>query len=728
MQPAAALFFVNAHTPGTNISVDLRSPGIATAECVHGPAPRAPMDSRRELQSLIAGAESLAAERRYEEAFHGFSSALTIMPRSAELLHNSASVMDAIGKSSEAVERWQYTLRIHPSFSPARRALEAHADGAEAAALRHVGDGDTLRAAAAWRAAARASPASREGLHSGLGDALLSLGRNDEARRSHARALEINPRHGPAYLGLGEIALQRSSIASAVQFLRHGVALLPKSSIAWLLLGAAQGDADGAAGQGDGATTLDDAVASLRTATRLAPRDANGYWQLGDVLAARGERRLSVRSLTVATRLQPTHIQAYSSLARVLSYEAYSPTATDLASWAFRHALRAAPNHLETWHNLGEYLHARGEPARAVVAFARATAVGPASGPSHLSLGESLQRLCRVDEAGAHYSRAASLMPHSSRAQVHALMPATADGEMGGVGVVRSVGDGSGDARWRDPADEASRGGSRPRRAVALPSLASLRVEPAGAGWQDRAAAILQEHGVVVVSRLLAQADTDALLRQIQAWPTDAEGTSHTTRQPRHRRHQALPLQGNASGHAARALVSSLGSVLADALGTLDPRVVECGFLTSEHGAQAQAVHADTSPPHLLACEARALKVQLALVHVSQDMGAFEVIPGTHHSSAPGLAANSDSSGSGEPATAMEAEEVLALPILVGPGDVTLYWASVQHRGGANAAMRSRPTFHIALIGEGGAPTGMPYTVLVDDLLAMYPSTSSPTA
>ena len=52
------------------------------------------------------------------------------------------------------------------------------------------------------------------------------------------------------------------------------------------------------------------------------------------------------------------------------------------------------------------------------------------------------------------------------------------------------------------------------------------------------------------------------------------------------------------------------------------------------------------------------------------------------------------------------------------PGDVTLYDASVLHRGGRNSATRSRPTFQISLAGEGAAPTGIPYTVFVDDLIA----------
>jgi len=33
----------------------------------------------------------------------------------------------------------------------------------------------------------------------------------------------------------------------------------------------------------------------------------------------------------------------------------------------------------------------------------------------------------------------------------------------------------------------------------------------------------------------------------------------------------------------------------------------------------------------------------------------------------------------------------------------------------------ARPTFHIAVIGDGAAPTGIPYTVLAEDIREMYP-------
>ena len=63
----------------------------------------------------------------------------------------------------------------------------------------------------------------------------------------------------------------------------------------------------------------------------------------------------------------------------------------------------------------------------------------------------------------------------------------------------------------------------------------------------------------------------------------------------------------------------------------------------------------------------------------------------------------------------------LAISVLVGPGDVTVYSTNVQHRGGANTGTRARPTFHIAVIGDGAAPTGIPYTVLLQDIREMYP-------
>lgn len=592
------------------------------------------------------------------------------------------------------------------------------------AASQHMAAGDYLSAAQKFLSATLAAPMN-SGHFSGLGDAYGAIGKVSDAEAAYHRAIQINPRNGKAYLGVGELALttRQQPRGAAVRWLEHSVALLPRTASAWLLLGAAQNE-DAYEHAADREALLDESVSSLRTATRLAPSDAMAYWQLGDVLTARGERRLGVQSLAAAVRLRPDFVEAYSSLARVLSYEALSPLARRLAAWAFRKALAAAPDHLETWHNLGEYLHANGEPTGAAVALGRATSIAPSSGPSYLTLGESMQRMCMLNDASRHYARAAALLPRSARAQIHALLstslastyshapPPSAIGAGGEV--VASAG--------------APNGKGHPSQRV-LPSPSALRVSATRpqAEWQSAAIRALNEHGVVVVEGFVPTATCEALRLQIAAWPAEAEGTSATTRQPHRRRHQALPMFANASGEAVRALSDGLGGVLRDALGTPQPRVVECGYLCSDPGAQAQALHADTAPASMRACEAPALKIQLALIDVDATMGPLEVVPGTHEDRAnsPPLRQTAASEAVTRPSYSDE-PPLLALPILVRPGDVTVYWSSLMHRGGANTAARSRPTFHIAAIGEGGAPTGMPYTVLVDDILAVHAPSPTP--
>ena len=603
-------------------------------------------------------------------------------------------------------------------------------------------DGDYSRAATHWQAAIKLTPKDPT-LHSKLGDAFAALERVNEAEFSYERAVKLAPKDGHSYLALGELALRRPFATrrrDALKLLRHATDMQPKSPTAWLLLGAAMNEE--AHESGFNQALLDEAAKALRKAARLGPADPTVHWQLGDVLSARGERRLAVRSLATAVRLQPDHVEAYSSLARILSYEALSPVARRLAAWAFRRALAAKPQHLETWHNLGEYLHAQGEPANAAKAFSRATKIAPSSGASHLSLGESLQRLCRLEEAQTHYTRAAALMPRSARAQIHALLGRTdMPSNSSSTAVEEEQGEGAASA-----VEVSTTGRVHSSRQRPLPPAHALRVEPdystiaSNSSWSGRAVDILSEHGVAVVQGAVPKSTCDALLKQIEEWPATAEGTSGTTRQPHRRRHQALPMRHNASGAAVHALMETLGDTLRQALGSADQsgvRVVECGFLTSEPGAQAQAFHADTAPARLHACEARTLKVQLALVDVTADMGPLEVVPGSHEddfsfsSKKEGLAEevvaalgqDESSSSSGVDASAVEKKEeepILALPILVRAGDATIYWSSLHHRGGANTANSKRPTFHIAAIGEGGAPTGMPYTVLVDDLLAIY--------
>ena len=681
------------------------------------------------LSELVEAAGALANAGAHAESLARFESASQLLPSSCDLTHNIGTTLHHLSRTREAVSRWKAAGRQCPLHGPSTSALRDVAAELGNRASAHTLSGRPDSAVDDWSLAVLAAPSNAE-YRTSLGDANAALGRRQAALQAYEHALSMSPTLGRAYVGMGRLGLQRQSAYEEERllgWLRHGVALLPQSGEAWMLLGAAESEE---AARGAGGSALQaEAVASLRRAVRYLPRNADAAWLLGDALAASGQRRLSVISLANAIRLSPRHIEAYSSLARVVSYEVLSARAATLALRCYRAALRVAPTHPETLHNLGEYLHTQGEPALAVRSFEGALRAAPTSGPTLLSLGENLQRLCRLDEARRRYSQAVAAMPRNARAQVHTLLPVTrlearhggerrGRGSRGGGGVTASEADaaddpvtGGGGARddgWRFPA-----------------SAAELRVESVGGAWHERAARVLALHGVVVLPALLPLPLCADVLRMIDTWPSTAEGTSITTRQPHRRRHQALPMQRNASGRAAAALEAQLAPLLSRALGTSATRLVECGFLVSEPGAQAQAFHADTSPPALDACEGAALKVQLALVDVDQDMGPLEVVPGSHHH---GRHAKRRAAGgpTGDAPAAVRAvvgaddPPAMALRLLVQPGDVTIYWSTVQHRGSANVGVRARPTFHIAAIGEGAAPTGMPYTVLVDDILAKY--------
>ena len=335
----------------------------------------------------------------------------------------------------------------------------------------------------AARAAARLSPADPHA-HLSLGDALFEAGALEAAGSSYQHAIQLDPKHGEAYLAWGELARETGSLREAVDRLRYACHYLrePWSGSAWLLLGATQREAGAA----------HEAVRSLQTAVRIVPADADVHWQLADAHDAVGGRLEALRSCRAAVVLRPDHVEAYSSLARLVASEMASEAGSArwalLARWSFRRALRLRPAHPETLHNLGEFLEKQGDSERAVLSFSRAVGAAPANFLHRLSLGENLQRRCRVAEAFAQYQRAALLAPHSSRVQAHARLthPET-------------------DAVHAEPPRPPGGAEAEPEAVAAAgpPSLPDLVVEHAEPGWEERALRVLQAHGAVVVRRLL---------------------------------------------------------------------------------------------------------------------------------------------------------------------------------------------------------------------------------
>ena len=149
-------------------------------------------------------------------------------------------------------------------------------------------------------------------------------------------------------------------------------------------------------------------------------------------MEAVGKRGQAARSLQRAIASQGDHLEAYSTLARLFAYESSSASSVLVTRLAFRTALRLRPAHHETLYNVGEWHSSNGRVDQATWAYGRAAAASPLSAISHLSLGESLQRQCRMAEASRSYGRAPARAatrrrdaPEAARPR-GALRPATA--------------------------------------------------------------------------------------------------------------------------------------------------------------------------------------------------------------------------------------------------------------------------------------------------------------
>ena len=142
-----------------------------------------------------------------------------------------------------------------------------------------------------------------------------------------------------------------------------------------------------------------------------------------------------------------------------------------------------------------------------MLSFGRAVDAAPANYLHRLSLGENLQRRCRVAEAFEQYQRAALLAPHSSRVQAHARLtrPATDAVHAEPPGAAGSGGScGGGVAAAAAAAAAAAPGGAAAGAVVGAragadamvgaeaavgtepPSLTDLVVSRAEDGWQER--------------------------------------------------------------------------------------------------------------------------------------------------------------------------------------------------------------------------------------------------
>lgn len=130
-----------------------------------------------------------------------------------------------------------------------------------------------------------------------LGLAYRKLGQREQALSAFKQALNINPKSVDAMLSSGALCLDLDRPSTAVDYLRLSVRADSANVAAWKLLGRAYTAF---------ADSLPDAVGSLRTAVRLAPRDNEAHYLLGIAYVKIGDLPAARDELSALEGLDPT--------------------------------------------------------------------------------------------------------------------------------------------------------------------------------------------------------------------------------------------------------------------------------------------------------------------------------------------------------------------------------------------------------------------------------------
>jgi tetratricopeptide (TPR) repeat protein len=150
-----------------------------------------------------------------------------------------------------------------------------------------------------------------------------------------------------------------------------------------------------------------DALAELRRATELMPRDAEAHANLGAALHDRGLWTEALESLERTLEINPNDVQALVDSGNALRALGRSKEAVGL----YRRALERQAGHAEARNNLGNALMELGDCAEAAQCYRLALAIEPANAQIHCNLGNAQRQLGLVDEALASSRHAIELDP-----------------------------------------------------------------------------------------------------------------------------------------------------------------------------------------------------------------------------------------------------------------------------------------------------------------------------
>jgi tetratricopeptide (TPR) repeat protein len=224
--------------------------------------------------------------------------------------------------------------------------------------------------------------------HVGLGNALVDLGRYEEAETAYREAIRTDPDHATAHNNLGVALAYLDRYAEAETAYREAIRTDPDHATAHYGLGNALINLDRYA----------EAETAYREAIRINPDYATAHYELGNALFDLDRYAEAETAYREAIRINPDYATAHNGLGNALiDLDRYAEAET-----ACREAIRIDPDYVQARNNLGTILAALGHYDDAKAEFEEALRLDPDHAKAHRSLGTLY--LYAFDDEDASYA------------------------------------------------------------------------------------------------------------------------------------------------------------------------------------------------------------------------------------------------------------------------------------------------------------------------------------
>ncbi|MGA2604177.1 MAG: tetratricopeptide repeat protein [Verrucomicrobiia bacterium] len=236
-----------------------------------------------------------------------------------------------------------------------------------------------------------------------LGNALVQLGRRQEAMGHYEQALRIQPDYAETHNNLGNTLFRLGRTQEAIGHYEQALRINPDLAKAHNNLGNALLQSG----------KVQEAISHYEQALQIRPDLAEAHNGLGYALLQAGKVPEAIEQDQLALRIKPDYADGYNNLGLALAQQGRLREAME--QW--EQALRVNPDLADAHYNLGLALQKRGRFPEAIDHYEQALRIQPDDAEAHCNLGLALEKLGRTQEAISHYEQALRIKPDFTQAQ-----------------------------------------------------------------------------------------------------------------------------------------------------------------------------------------------------------------------------------------------------------------------------------------------------------------------